>query len=120
MISLPLGKVSLSGDFFFFFFFFTPSWIRGKIGGKSSFSPHFMLSLQSIDSPPTLSVGRILLSLVVSERQLSSVTQVSSAFSFLSLHSQSEDNKIISVQIKSRCRSENCWHMDYYKIAPRY
>lgn len=79
-----------------------------------------MLSLQSIDSPPTLSVGQILLSLVVFERQLSLVTQVSSAFSFLSLHSQSEDNKIISVQIKSRRRSENCWHMDYYKIAPSY
>lgn len=116
MISLPLGKISLSSDFFFFFFL-PPAGSEERLEERGPPTP--MLSLQSIDSPPTLSVGRSLLSLVVSECQLSVVTQVSSAFSFLSFHSQSGDNKIISVQIKSKHCSENCWHVDYYNVSPR-
>lgn len=67
----PWEKVSLSSAFFFLFFGFPArSEERTKEERGTFFPPlSFMLSFQTIDSPPTLLVGRILLSLAVFKYQ---------------------------------------------------
>ena len=72
-------------------FYFHPQLDQRKERRKEAFfffpTLSFMLSLQSIDSPPTLSVGRIHSSLAVSERQPWSHRLPRSSAFHLSTHS---------------------------------
>ena len=117
MISLPLGKISLSNDFLF-----SPpagSEERTEERGLFFFSHPFLYAVSSVYWLPTYFISGQNPLVPGCFWTSALVTQTSSVFGFPSLHTQPGDNEINFVQIKSKQCSENYWRIDYDNIAPR-